>query len=179
MFSQSDDIRNLSSIDLSELEYRRIRVQGHYDENSAIYIGPKTYDGTHGFHVLSPFVRSGDGATIIVNRGFITRDHLAKVKTTHGRENAVLGLLRQAPGKHWSSSNNVPGEDKWYWLDVKAIMKYFGRKCDAEPFCGVYMEELFQGDSGDIKGRLAEGIPIGRAADVDFRNTHATYAFIW
>jgi surfeit locus 1 family protein len=165
--------------DLPELEYRRIRVRGHYENEKSIYIGPKVYEGAHGYHVVTPLVRSGDEAPILVNRGFVSDGHLNNLNESSSPEITVLALLRRAPSKYWLTPNNKPDENKWYWLDVKTVMGYSGSDPDTERFCGVYLEEVFQGDPGDVKSKMAQGMPIGRSPTVDFRNTHATYAFIW
>lgn len=144
-----------------------------------MYIGPKVYEGVYGYQVITPLIRSGDQAPILVNRGFVAEGQLRYLDFSKYSDITIQGLLRRAPSEYWSTPTNRPDENKWYWLDVKAIMNHLGHYCDGEQFRDVYLEEIFQGDSGDVKTKLNQGIPIGRPPTVDFRNTHATYAFIW
>lgn len=43
----------------------------------------------------------------------------------------------------------------------------------------VYMEQIFEGNLGDVSRYMQNGLPIGRAATVELRNQHAVYAATW
>jgi surfeit locus 1 family protein len=164
------------------MEYCRIRVSGKYDYDNSIFIGPKVYEGVHGFHLITPLLRDGDGLPILVNRGFVSKDHIPQVDNSATRplKVEVLGLLhRGSPTKYWSTPNNKPDENAWYWLDTRAVLRQCGRGGSTEPFRDVYLEEIFQGNPGEVQSRMGDGTPVGRAPTVELRNNHATYAFIW
>ncbi|KAJ9479829.1 Cytochrome oxidase assembly protein SHY1 [Pseudozyma hubeiensis] len=43
----------------------------------------------------------------------------------------------------------------------------------------VYLEEVFDGNVGEAAARVAQGVPVGRAATIELRNQHAVYAATW
>lgn len=43
----------------------------------------------------------------------------------------------------------------------------------------VYLEQVFDGNVGEAATRVAQGIPVGRAATIELRNQHAVYAATW
>lgn len=146
-----------------------------FEDDKTVYIGPKVHDGIHGYHLVSLLVRAEGGSPILVNRGFISSKNISEAARQSDQEQRELvGFLRIAPVKYWSTPENSPNENRWFWLDTSAITRHFGGGSDE-----VFLEEIFQGDPGEVKLRLSKGIPIGRAPTVEFRNTHATYAFIW
>ncbi|CBQ70275.1 related to Surfeit locus protein 1 [Sporisorium reilianum SRZ2] len=43
----------------------------------------------------------------------------------------------------------------------------------------VYLEQVFDGNVGEAATRVAQGVPVGRAATIELRNQHAVYAATW
>ncbi|EPQ29711.1 uncharacterized protein PFL1_02931 [Pseudozyma flocculosa PF-1] len=43
----------------------------------------------------------------------------------------------------------------------------------------VLLEEVFDGNVGEASARVAQGVPVGRAATIELRNQHAVYAATW
>ncbi|KIS70961.1 uncharacterized protein UMAG_11840 [Mycosarcoma maydis] len=43
----------------------------------------------------------------------------------------------------------------------------------------VYLEQVFDGNVGEAAARVANGVPVGRAATIELRNQHAVYAATW
>ncbi|EST10181.1 Surfeit locus 1/Shy1 [Kalmanozyma brasiliensis GHG001] len=58
---------------------------------------------------------------------------------------------------------------------VKAMLG----KGEGERVLPVYLEEVFDGNVGEAATRVAQGIPVGRAATIELRNQHAVYAATW
>ncbi|SNX82250.1 related to Surfeit locus protein 1 [Melanopsichium pennsylvanicum] len=50
---------------------------------------------------------------------------------------------------------------------------------DSERVLPVYLEEVFDGNVGEAATKIAQGIPVGRAATIELRNQHAVYAATW
>ncbi len=159
------------------MEYRAVALQGIYDYGHAVLVGPKSFEGTHGFHLIVPFFVDG-GPPILVNKGFVSsRLQTSALGTVPPASSVSLhGLIRSKPRKHWSSPQNRPAENAWHWIDVDAISRTAGID-DLEKI--LFVEEVFDGDRAELQSRLAQGVPIGRERAVQLRNTHATYAFIW
>lgn len=59
---------------IPEYAYRKVYVTGFFDHDNEILLGPRTRDGSLGFHVITPLIRGEGQDTILVNRGFIKRE---------------------------------------------------------------------------------------------------------
>ena len=57
--------------DIESKKYLKTIATGHYDINNEILIDNVVYNGTAGYHVLTPFILQGDKSVIIVNRGWL------------------------------------------------------------------------------------------------------------
>lgn len=68
----------------SEIEYRRVILQGHYDSRRTLLLDNQLSRGKAGYHVLTPFELAG-GDLVLVNRGWISagisRQQLPAIKT--------------------------------------------------------------------------------------------------
>ncbi|MDH3192818.1 MAG: SURF1 family protein [Acidimicrobiia bacterium] len=53
-----------------EHSFRTVTMTGHFDAGHEVLVRSQTYDGTAGFHVLTPFVGDQDRA-LLVNQGWI------------------------------------------------------------------------------------------------------------
>jgi len=165
---------------LSDFTFRKVLVKGRWDHAHTVLLGPRVRDGTKGFHVITPLVRS-DGSTILVDRGFVS-DDFGSVSTWRApnqssEEVEVLGMLRTAEKRNRFTPSNEPEKDQWYWVDVEALaINAGGEAAGVQP---VYIEAIFEGHAGDVHLRMSRGIPIGRATTVELRNQHATYALTW
>lgn len=160
-----------------EFIYRKVYMKGRWDHAHTILLGPRVYDSRNGFHVVTPFIRS-DGSTILVDRGFITPE-VAEASSWSRQEGEVeiLGMLRMTQARNKFTPDNNPDKGVWYWADVPAIAEYAGGSgANVQP---VYVEEIFEGHAGEASIRMSSGIPIGRAATVDVRNSHISYIVTW
>ena len=80
-------------------------------------LGPRVRDGTHGYHVITPLVRT-DGSTVLVDRGFIGKDFADHYERDEEDEVQVLGMLRTSHMRNSFTPDNHPAEGKWYWADI-------------------------------------------------------------
>ena len=80
--------------DLEDVEYRKLIVNGVYDNSRNILIDNQIYEGRAGYHVLTPLQLSGSDTIILVNRGWAawgeTRDSLPLIAAT--RDGEVAGI---------------------------------------------------------------------------------------
>ncbi|GJJ12564.1 hypothetical protein Clacol_006807 [Clathrus columnatus] len=166
---------------LAEFEFRKFIAEGIWDHSRSILLGPKTKDGVQGYQVITPLVRQ-DGSTILVDRGFISKDctinrRLKDVYCPEGRT-TVLGMLRtKLQDKNPFTPENTPETGEWFWLDLKQLADYFGR--GDKKLQPVYLETIFDGNTGQIAEMIDKGIPVGRPSHIELRNMHATYAITW
>nr|GAT59024.1 predicted protein [Mycena chlorophos] len=161
---------------LPEFEFRKVSLRGKWDHDHSMLIGPRTREGVHGANVVTPLVRE-DGTTVLVDRGFIPKElDLNSIQRETG-EVEVLGMLRTSEKRNTFTPDNLPERGEWYWKDVEAMAEYAGgTEANVQP---VLVEEIFEGHEGEASARLLKGIPVGRPARVDLRNSHLSYVITW
>ena len=86
--------------ELEGLRYRRIRLDGRYQDRRQILLDNMTRDGRAGYEVLTPFRIDGDEKLLMVNRGWVPADPdrriLPDVRITDPVA-SVNGLLDRLP----------------------------------------------------------------------------------
>ncbi|KAH9950880.1 SURF1-domain-containing protein [Amylocystis lapponica] len=160
-----------------DFAYRKVRVKGRWDYSHLMLLGPRVRDGSVGYHVVVPFVRS-NGSTVLVDRGFVSKELADNMRNLSDEsEVEILGMLRTSHDRNRFTPDNKPEKGEWYWVDVGAMADYAGgEKAGVQP---VFIEEIFEGHAGDASLRAAHGIPVGRLPIVDVRNAHASYIITW
>ncbi|KAI9065890.1 SURF1-domain-containing protein [Trametes sanguinea] len=164
---------------LPDFQFRKVVLKGRWDNAHAILLGPRVRDGTIGYHLVVPFVRS-DGSTVLVDRGFVTRDlaqTARRIQDQQQGEVEILGMLRTAQVRNAYTPDNHPEKGEWYWADVDAMAAHAGgEEAGVQP---VFVEEVFEGHAGEANTRLSHGVPVGRTPTVDIRNSHVSYIVTW
>ncbi|KAF9502419.1 mitochondrial protein required for respiration [Pleurotus eryngii] len=162
---------------LPEFIWRKVKISGRWDHAHTMLLTLRVREGIHGVHVVTPLIRS-DGTTLIVDRGFISNDHIQDFLALEDPgEVELLGMLRTAQPRNSFTPDNKPDAGEWYWTDVDAMAQYAGgEEADVQP---VFIEEVFEGHAGEAALMLAKGIPIGRPPTVTLRNAHLSYVLTW
>ncbi|TBU63797.1 mitochondrial protein required for respiration [Dichomitus squalens] len=164
---------------LPEFTFRKVILKGRWDTSHVILLGPRVRDGTNGYHVVVPFVRT-DGSTVLVDRGFVTKELARNAKQALANEQGeveILGMLRTAQVRNNFTPENHPEKGEWYWADIDAMAAYAGgQEAGVQP---VFIEEIFEGHAGEASSRLSHGVPVGRPPTVDVRNSHVSYIITW
>ena len=65
----------------STLAYRQVRLEGGWRTGRVFLLANRTHRGRLGYEVFSPFQLAGDGATLLVNRGWIDRADVSATTT--------------------------------------------------------------------------------------------------
>ncbi|KAJ6504412.1 SURF1 family-domain-containing protein, partial [Mycena vulgaris] len=165
---------NLSVI--PEFVFRKVFLRGKWDHAHSMLVGPRTRDGVHGANVLTPLIRE-DGSTIIVDRGFISKEFdLQSIQRENG-EVQFLGMLRTSQERNAFTPDNHPERGEWYWKDLDTMAEHAWR--GQMPIFPSYALIFAEGHEGEASTRLSKGIPIGRPAKVDLRNAHLSYVITW
>lgn len=164
---------------IPEFIYRKVILRGRWDHAHAMPLGPRVKDGTLGYHLITPLVRT-NGSTVLVDRGFVAREYVEEGKPRAEDpegEVEVCGMLRASQARNAFTPDNHPEQNLWYWTDVDAMAEFSGgAEANVQP---VLVEEIFQGRVGESSWRLSKGIPVGKEAIVDVRNSHASYVVTW
>ncbi|OTA98443.1 hypothetical protein M426DRAFT_325981 [Hypoxylon sp. CI-4A] len=161
---------------IHDFDFRRVTATGRYRHDREMLVGPRMRDGEQGFMVVTPLERDGDGTTVLVNRGWISkrfrrqRDRPAESLPTG--EVAVEGLLREPWKKNMFTPENRPDINEFYFPDVKQMAALTGSQA-------VWVEQTMEPDLLTAIDMESKGIPIGRPAEVNLRNNHAQYIFTW
>lgn len=153
--------------------------------------------------VVTPLEREGEGTTVLVNRGWISKE-MADQRRRPGAlprgEVTVEGLLREPWKKNMFTPDNRPDRWEFFFPDVHQMAQLTGSQpVWIEATIGMswptsFLEVPFGALLRDTKLILtflaeheffrivdlkSKGIPIGRAAEVNLRNNHAQYIFTW
>ena len=116
--------------DWAELDYRRANLSGSWIPDREFLLENRIYRGMPGFEVLTPFELAGDGAVLLINRGWIAAggDRGAAVLDPPGDSPGGV-LYRPEPG--FTLGETVSGETRWpqtvLYLDIGAIARRLGR----------------------------------------------------
>ncbi|OJJ00642.1 hypothetical protein ASPVEDRAFT_40182 [Aspergillus versicolor CBS 583.65] len=160
---------------VSEFDYRRVYATGLLRHDQEMLIGPRIREGQDGFMVITPLERGEGESTVLVNRGWISKNMMEQKDRPEGLpkgEVTVEGLIREPWKKNMFTPDNKPEEGRFYFPDVEQMAEL----TDSQP---VWIEQTMVQDLIAAMDREAKGIPIGRAAEVNLRNNHSQYIFTW
>ena len=161
---------------VKDFDYRRVYATGKLQHDKEMLVGPRMHDGRDGFLVITPLDRGRGATTILINRGWISREmqfqrDRNRTSLPQG-EVTVSGLLREPWKRNFFTPTNKPEESKFYFPDVYQMAEVVG----AEP---IWIEATMRPNLLESYDREEKGIPIGRAAEVNLRNNHTQYIFTW
>lgn len=161
-------------VDFERDEYRHVQAQGvfRHDLEVQVYalidVEPNGGGGP-GYWVVTPLVMA-DGASILVNRGFVPLDKRSPATRAQGQADGVVtvtGLLRTPEQAGTFTPANDPARDTWFNRDPAAIGTAKGLLRVA-PF-------LIDADGAPNAG----GWPLGGQTRIAFPNRHLEYAMTW
>lgn len=92
-------------------------------------IGPRLHESKDGFLVVTPLERGDGESTILVNRGWISKDKMHQKDRQEGLPQGVVtveGLLRSPWKKNMFTPDNKPEEGKFYFPDVHQMAQLTG-----------------------------------------------------
>jgi len=158
--------------DLDAWEYRRVLLKGHFLHEQEMPFPGKTYKGTVGAWIATPFVLD-DGREVIVHRGWVPERYIPRATRREGLpegEVTVEGIVRRGGWTGWESMrpDNSPTQNYWLYFDVPAMAAAAGL---GNAITDIYVSQL---------GEEATGLmPIGLDLKVDLPNDHLQYAITW
>ena len=153
----------------TDWRYTRVRAKGRFLHDKEILLTGRTFEGTAGFHVVTPFLFDG-GRIVLVNRGWVPeklRERKSRPQTTPTGIVVMEGILREDNRKGYFVPENEPKNEVWLYVNTKQIAEY--REIGLVP--GYYIDELRA--PGPYK------LPIGAAGKIEIRNEHLKYAVTW
>ena len=164
---QAPDSDRWAGISRDADEYRRVIVQGRFDDDRSVAVRASTVLGT-GYWVITP-LRTDTGRWVLVNRGFVTpemRGHVPRGDASHG----IVGLLRLTEPKGSFLQKNDPSQGHWYSRDVDAMAAAMHLDGRVAP----YFIDQQAITAGDRAAWPRPGLTV-----VQFPNNHLVYALTW
>ena len=160
-----------SGLKQENYEYRHVRVTGAYDPAHQALVfraleKPRGHFGGQGYLVMTPLLLP-DGASILVNRGFVPLERGDAAATAPASPVEVTGLLRAPEPRNWFTPADDPARGQWYTRDPAAIAAALG-VARAAPF-------TLDADAGADPAAL----PEGGETILAFPNTPREYALTW
>lgn len=168
-----DDLDHLQS-----MEYQTVTVRGEFIHDKEMFLGPRSLikgdsgdaggglmstKNTSGYLVITPFKLDDKGETILVNRGWVSRQHLKPESRPQGQVRGtveLMGVVRlPEPRPQFSPSHKT---DIFLYRDVPRMCHVTG----ADP---IFL---------DAKTTFLGG-PIGGQTRVTLRNEHLSYIVTW
>lgn len=170
------------SLEVRNLEYRRVKVRGRFDHTQELYILPRSpvdpereareagrlsSSGESGANVITPFYCTDLGIKILVNRGYVPKNKIRPETRTKGQvteELDLVGVLRLTEKhKPFVPQNNVEA-NRWHYRDLEAMAKVTGAE-------EIFIDAVFES--------TIPGGPIGGQTRVTLRNEHMQYIVTW
>ncbi|XP_047380670.1 surfeit locus protein 1 isoform X1 [Sciurus carolinensis] len=169
-------------MELKNMEYRPVKVRGHFDHSRELYMMPRTMvdpareareagrissSTESGAYVVTPFHCTDLGVTILVNRGFVPKKKVNPETRQKGQvegEVDLVGMVRLTETRKPFVPENNPERNHWHYRDLEAMARITG----ADP---VFIDADFQS--------TVPGGPIGGQTRVTLRNEHMQYIVTW
>lgn len=116
--------------DFDEIEFRKLIVNGFYDNERNILIDNQIHKGKAGYHVLTPLQLSASDTIILVNRGWaewgVTRDSLPLISAA--RDGDVAGIAN-FPTEPAMRMGGIELSERWpqllRYVDIEAMQSQF------------------------------------------------------
>ncbi|KAK2499365.1 hypothetical protein MC885_007084 [Smutsia gigantea] len=127
-------------MELKKLEYRPVKVRGHFDHSKELYVMPRTMvdpargagrlsSAESGAHVITPFHCTDSGITILVNRGFVPRKKVNPDTRQKGQIEGdvdLVGMVRLTETRKPFVPENNPEKNQWHYRDLEAMARLVG-----------------------------------------------------
>lgn len=131
-------------MELKNLEYRPVKVRGHFDHSKELYMMPRTMvdpareareagrlssSPESGAHVITPFHCTDLGITILVNRGFVPKKKVHPDTRQKGQiqgEVDLVGMVRLTETRKPFVPENNPERNHWHYRDLEAMARLTG-----------------------------------------------------
>lgn len=154
-------------------EFRRVHLSGTFlhDREIALHglAEERRGDALQGFYIFTP-LRMADGATVMVNRGFVPtalRDPAARVGGQIDGQVELTGLVRAPEWRAAFVPENDPAKAEWFVRDLRQMIEV-SHLTRAAPF---YVDADGMPNPG--------GWPRGGQTQLTLPNNHLGYAITW
>ncbi len=150
----------------STLEFRQVALAGRFLHDKEMRLISRSRGGAVGLELVTPLALA-DGATVLVNRGWVPDDLADPAKrpgTLVPGTVQVRGAVRLGERLGWATPENRPAEGLWFSADPAAMVSASG--ISAPPYIVV------------VEGAGLE-LPRPRQPGALPKNDHLQYALTW
>jgi len=158
-----------AALDPSVYEYRRVEASGVYDlvHQELVFTDIEDPHGRYsgvGYYVMTP-LKLANGATVIVNRGFLPEAMKAEAARGPQGETKIVALMRASERRNLFTPADDPARGVFYTRDVEGLA--------AALKLGVHAPFTLDAEAGP------DPLPEGGETRLTFVNNHLGYAFTW
>lgn len=153
----------------SENEFFKGKIKGTFLYDKTIKLQSRTFDGTPGVHVITPFKLSS-GETLLINRGWAPLDYNTEQSEPAKKSGTVTGMIRATRRPNIFVPPNNPDKDRWYSINIEQISI-------AKTLKNILPVMLYEIDLSKSADDLT--YPDANALEIHINNNHKQYAFFW
>lgn len=155
--------------DLSELEYRRVQLEGNYDYANQIVLKNQIENDAPGVNLVTPLVFD-DGRAVLVARGWVplsdsTPDRWAQFEAP--ADEPIIGMIQESQILPGSQPPTEP-QTEWFRVDVEAIEQQLPYE-----LLPVFVWQLPE------PGRSINELPYRKIPFAITEGNHFSYALQW
>jgi len=154
-------------------EYRHVQVSGQFLYEFTTRVHASTNLG-RGFWLLTP-LRTGSGAVIWINRGFIAFSARPGPVAASPKPETITGLLRMNEPGGTVLNHNQPDLQQWYSRDIAAMSTKY-QLTNTAPF---FIDASAIPSSEACNTGLCADQPVGGLTVIAFNNNHLVYSVTW
>lgn len=149
--------------------YRRVFAHGRFDFDRQVALATRSFQGSPGVHLLTP-LRLADGATVIVNRGWVYAPDAMTIDAGKWREREGDTVTVTGYAETWSGRETVPVPVRQRIvraLDSSAVARLVGA-----PILAYYIAQTSDSARGSAR-------PVRLSEPVLSDGSHRSYAIQW
>ena len=109
--------------DIEKWRFKRVTLVGEFLHQKEFTITGKTFEGTAGFHLITP-LQSADGRITLINRGWIPeRLRLGNTRPETLKKGSVRvdGIIREDKKKGYFVPENEPQNNVWLYINSEQM----------------------------------------------------------
>ena len=119
-------LSELSVLSPNDLDFYPVRVRGQFDNAHTILLDNKTYQGSQGYEVVTPFIPSEKAPVLLISRGWIPREakreQLPKIEPIYGTE-ILFGYAKMPETKAFRLGDNIESDQPAWPLRIQQLDK--------------------------------------------------------
>lgn len=157
-------------VNLDDVEFQRVSLQGRFDHDAEIFLTGRTYEGNAGFHVVTPFTTM-DGMQLLINRGWVSEAYREPETRAFSITKGVVeldGIVRKPQRKGYFVPENEPERGFWFTLKPNEMAAFL--QAD-NMLTSYYVDAVRDGE--------VITLPIAAEIKIDVPNAHLNYALTW